>query len=189
MAFLETVTRRPAGGYDDAALTIGSPRCDNAPTSKPKPAQSGGGALVELKSRLPRKADARAAGTSDDVRDRTREIEGFGAVDESAFEDVIQTVMSTSDILLPSGEPVGYVSGSAGRGIRTVAGDEFHRLHSELLNGAQVARTPSNYKGTWFKRIDGTLLGIRESADNGTTIDVIRSDDPGMPPGFKVHHA
>jgi filamentous hemagglutinin len=91
------------------------------------------------------------------------------------------------DILLPNGQPVGYVNTGAGSGIRTVTPDEFGQLQSQLLNGAQPTTTPSGYSGNWYQRSDGTVFGIRESSGSGTTIDVIRSNNPGLPSGFKVH--
>ena len=94
---------------------------------------------------------------------------------------------SMADILLPNGQPVGYVNTGAGAGIRTVAPDQFGQLQSQSLNGAQPTTTPSGYSGTWYQRSDGTVFGIRESSGSGTTIDVIRSNNPGLPSGFKVH--
>ena len=94
---------------------------------------------------------------------------------------------SMGDILLPNGQPIGYVNTGACPGIRTVTPDEFSQLQSQLLNGAQPTTTPSGYSGTWYQRSDGTVFGIRESSGSGTTIDVIRSNNPGLPSGFKVH--
>lgn len=99
----------------------------------------------------------------------------------------VSSPSNMGDILLPNGQPVGYVNTGAGPGIRTVTPDQFGQLQSQLLNGAQPTTTPSGYSGTWYQRSDGTVFGIRESSGSGTTIDVIRSNNPGLPPGFKVH--
>ena len=89
--------------------------------------------------------------------------------------------------MFAGGQPIGYVNTGAGPGIRTVTPDAFSQLQSQLLNGAQPTTTPSGYSGTWYQRSDGTVFGIRESSGSGTTIDVIRSNNPGLPSGFKVH--
>ncbi|WP_345817682.1 filamentous hemagglutinin N-terminal domain-containing protein (plasmid) [Paraburkholderia sp. PREW-6R] len=94
---------------------------------------------------------------------------------------------STSDILVPNGQPVGYVNPGAGPGIRTVTPEQFGQLQSQLLDGATPVTTPSGYAGTWYQRADGTVFGIRTSAGSGTTIDVIKSNNSSLPPGFKVH--
>jgi len=94
---------------------------------------------------------------------------------------------SMADILVPNGQPVGYVNTGAGPGIRTVTPDQFDQLQLQLMNGAQPTTTPSGYSGTWYQRSDGTVFGIRESSGSGTTIDVIRSNNPSLPSGFKVH--
>jgi hypothetical protein len=92
-----------------------------------------------------------------------------------------------SNILMPDGKPVGYVYPGAGPGIRTVSSGQFDQLQSQLMNGATPVTTPSGYAGTRYKTPDGSVFGIRTSAGSGTTIDVIKSNSPTLPPGFKVH--
>jgi hypothetical protein len=94
---------------------------------------------------------------------------------------------SLSDVLLPNGEPVGYVYPGAGPGIRTVTPEQFGQLQSQLMNGATPTTTPPGYAGTWYQMPDGSVFGIRASTGSGTTIDVIKSNDPSLPSGFKVH--
>ncbi|GHU24549.1 hypothetical protein AGMMS50243_27780 [Betaproteobacteria bacterium] len=94
---------------------------------------------------------------------------------------------SMSDILLPNGRPIGYVSKGAGPRIRTVTSNQFGQLQSQLMDGATPVATPSRYTGTWYQRADGTVFGIRTSTGSGTTIDVIKSNNPSLPPGLKVH--
>ena len=92
-----------------------------------------------------------------------------------------------SDILLPNGEPVGYGYPGAGPRIRTVTSEQFGQLQSQLMNGATPIATPSGYVGTWYGMPDGSVFGIRTSTESGTTIDVIKSNNPSLPSGFKVH--
>ncbi len=94
---------------------------------------------------------------------------------------------SISDILLPKGEPVGYVKPGAGQNIQTVTPAQFSQLQSQLMEGSAPVTTPPGYKGTWYQRSDGTVFGLRTSDDSGATIDVIKSNTPSLPSGFKVH--
>lgn len=202
------VTRPQARGYEDSWLERGARERGRESASRRTPAPSGSAALADLRALLSRRANVRIEATYDKVG----EGGALPTFDESEFEGATRAVdkaigrvtstwtaspappgstvspLSTGDILLPNDQPIGYVNGSAGPGIRTVTLNEFRRLQAELLNGAQVAATPLNYSGTWFQRSDGTVFGMRESSDNGITIDVIRSGNPHMPPGFKVHH-
>ena len=92
-----------------------------------------------------------------------------------------------SDILLPNGRPVGYISRGAGASIQTVTRMQFDDIQSRLLDGATSIASPSSYEGAWYLRSDGTVFGVRTSGESGATIDVIQSDNPALPSGFKVH--
>ncbi|ACR30312.1 filamentous hemagglutinin family outer membrane protein [Burkholderia glumae BGR1] len=105
----------------------------------------------------------------------------------SAKEVQATNSTSLSDILLPNGEPVGYVYPGAGPGIRTVTSEQFGQLQSQLMNGATPTTTPPGYAGTWYQMPDGSVFGVRTSTGSGTTIDVIKSNNPSLPSGFKVH--
>jgi hypothetical protein len=95
---------------------------------------------------------------------------------------------SMSDILLPNGQPVGYVNPGAGRQIiRTVTSEQFGELQAQLMAGAKPTITPAGYGGTWYEMSNGSVFGIRTSSSYGTTIDVIKSNHPGLKAGFKVH--
>ncbi|WP_081771952.1 two-partner secretion domain-containing protein [Paraburkholderia nodosa] len=94
---------------------------------------------------------------------------------------------SISDILLPNGEPVGFVKPGAGQNIQTVTSAQFAQIESQLMQGATPVATPSGYNGTWYQMPDGSVFGIRTSQSSGTTIDVIKSNNPSLPSGFKVH--
>ncbi|WP_296709865.1 hypothetical protein [Rhodoblastus sp.] len=94
---------------------------------------------------------------------------------------------SMSDILMPNGEPVGYVYSRARPPTRTVTPEQFEQLRSELMEGAVPAIEQSGYGGVWYQRADGSVFGVRMSKSFGPTIDVIKSNDPDLEPGFKVH--
>ena len=98
-----------------------------------------------------------------------------------------QPPRSLDSILAPGGEPIGAVSGGARPTIRTVSPEEFEAIQSDLLSGAIPVAGPPDYPGVVFERPDGSLIGIRESPQNGTTIDILRSTVPTIPNGFRIH--
>jgi hypothetical protein len=95
--------------------------------------------------------------------------------------------LSMSDILLPNGEPIGYVYPGAEPRTRTVTPEQFEQLQSQLMAGTVPVTERSGYEGVWYQRADGTVFGARMSSKNGLTIDVVKSNNPKLPPGFKVH--
>lgn len=92
-----------------------------------------------------------------------------------------------SDILLPNGQPVGFVKPGAGQNIQTVTSEQFAQIESQLMQGSTPISAPSSYSGTYYQMSDGSVFGIRTSKSSGTTIDVIKSNNPSLPSGFKVH--
>ncbi len=94
---------------------------------------------------------------------------------------------SLDSILAPGGEPIGYAYRGAGDDVRTVSPAEFDALASELLSGAARVRGPDSYDGLVFERLDGSLIGIRNSTRYGRTIDVLKSNSPIIPNGFRIH--
>jgi hypothetical protein len=90
-------------------------------------------------------------------------------------------------ILAPGGVTIGYRIPSAGEEVRTVSPVEFVQVRDQLMAGARPIRTPSDYRGLMFERSDGTSFGLRQSADHGPTIDIIRSTHPLFQGNFKVH--
>jgi RHS repeat-associated protein len=90
-------------------------------------------------------------------------------------------------VLTPSGKPIGTVAPGATPNIRTVSPAEFQTIRSDLLSGAQPVAPPAGYPGTTYQRPDGSIIGIRTSPSSGATIDVIKSNSPSIPNGFKVH--
>jgi hypothetical protein len=80
----------------------------------------------------------------------------------------------TSMILMPHGKPVGYLHGGAKETIRTIISrEEFDLLLTRLVIYATPHRRP-NYSGQSYIRSDGVEIGIRESHNNGPTIDIFR---------------
>lgn len=92
-----------------------------------------------------------------------------------------------ADVLTPGGQPVGSVNPGATSEIRTVTTQDFAKIQTDLLIGASPIPAAPGYIGTWYQRRDGTIVGIRLSQESGITIDVIQSNVPSIPNGFKVH--
>ncbi len=100
------------------------------------------------------------------------------------YEGGSQTLGS---VLAPGGQPVGVVNPGATSNIRTVSPAEFRTIESNLVSGAQPIAGPPTYPGNTYLRPDGTIIGIRTSPDSGPTIDILKSNNPAIPNGFKVH--
>lgn len=94
---------------------------------------------------------------------------------------------SLYDILRPGGQMLGSRQGRASEGTRTVTRAEFSELLESLSPDAQPIPSPRSYDGSWYRRRDGSVFGVRRSKDNGITIDVIRSNHPSVDNGEKVH--
>lgn len=61
-------------------------------------------------------------------------------------------------------------------------------MRNLLIREATEVAKPNSYRGQrTFIRPDGTVFGLRESREHGLTIDILRSHDPNVPNGFKVH--
>jgi hypothetical protein len=70
----------------------------------------------------------------------------------------------------------------------TVPGEEFKRLLRELPRDATAIETPLSYKGIWYRRHDGTVIGIRRSEKHGLTIDIIDAlGDPSLGKKLRLH--
>jgi hypothetical protein len=92
------------------------------------------------------------------------------------------------DLLKPGGKELGIRKPGADEGIRTLQRSDFQKLKSDLLDGAQEVPAPSRYDGKWYQRPDGSVVGVRESAEHGETLEVIRSLDRSvLDNGYKVH--
>jgi filamentous hemagglutinin len=62
------------------------------------------------------------------------------------------------------------------------------RTPSYELDVATPITPPSTYKGDAYQLPDGTIFGLRESTNYGLTIDILKSIDPFIKNGFKVHY-
>ena len=91
------------------------------------------------------------------------------------------------DILMPGGKEIGVRNRGVDDNIRTVSRPQLEQLKDQVLSGAKETAAPPDYLGKWYSRPDGTIIGVRESTTSGTTIDVIKSNDPLLRPGYKVH--
>lgn len=98
-----------------------------------------------------------------------------------------RAIRPLDSVLAPRGEPIGVANPGTRASIRTVSPAEFDAIRSDILSDAVPASAPPSYPGTVFERPDGSLIGIRESLENGTTIDVLRSTSPAIPNGFRIH--
>ena len=113
----------------------------------------------------------------------------FRRLVQRLMRDMAQSREKTLDeVLKPDGIEPGYRRPGAGDDIRTVTREEFGELEKQLLDGAKEVPPAQSYEGRWFLRRDGSIIGIRESADYGRTIDVI---NPGtnstLPNGYRIH--
>lgn len=87
------------------------------------------------------------------------------------------------EALKPGGKLIGTVRKGATEEIRTVTGQEFNQLRSQLMNmGAKQVEKPG-YPGSWYELPSGGGFGVRE-AKSGQTLDF---DLPGYLKGLKVH--
>ncbi|MGO4572280.1 hypothetical protein [Microvirga sp. 2TAF3] len=91
------------------------------------------------------------------------------------------------DAIVPNGQWIGAREGRATIGTRTVPTSEFKELLEAVLPGAQVVQSPVGYQGRWYRQPDGSVFGIRWSEQHGVTFDIIRSNNPLVRNGDKVH--
>ena len=94
---------------------------------------------------------------------------------------------TTRDILAPGGQPIGTRHRGASDEVRTTSSPHFDEIYSELKSGSKPAEPPRHYDGSAFERFDGIVIGERVSEQHGRTLEVLRSNDPLLPQGFKVH--
>ena len=95
---------------------------------------------------------------------------------------------SLDDVLGPGGNVVGRQSKGAARPVRLVDRAQFDDLLHELTRGAKEVTPAENYLGLWYRRADGTTVGVRRSKKSGYTIDIIDSlNNPNLVPGMGIH--
>jgi len=92
------------------------------------------------------------------------------------------------DLLKPGGKEPGVRNPGVRKGIRTIEQSEFDKLKSDILDGAKEVTPPQDYDGKAYQRLDGTVVGVRQSVENGETLDVLKSSDETiLKNGYKVH--
>ena len=91
------------------------------------------------------------------------------------------------ELVRPGGREIGERNRGAGDEVQTLPSRDFKKLETQLLDGAQQVPSPPDYMGTWYRRFDGMVIGVRQSPDHGTTIEVIQGMTSGLPNGYKVH--
>jgi len=94
---------------------------------------------------------------------------------------------SLREILAPQGYLVGYRYPGAGPDARTVTPAEFENIRTNLMVGARQVEPDARYEGVWYKREDGAIFGLRLSADQGLTLDVVQSNHPLIRDGLRIH--
>lgn len=118
----------------------------------------------------------------------TREAEArYVALANAGHDDSFprRDAPTTSDVL--RAEVGGSPRPGASQATRTVSPTRFEEIRLELMGGAQRMGPDPRYEGVIYRRSDGSEIGLRISEDHGLTIDVLRSHDPLVPHGFKVH--
>ena len=68
---------------------------------------------------------------------------------------------------------------------RIVTPAECENIRLELMGG-RMGPDP-RYDGVIYRREDGSEIGLRISRDHGLTLDVLRSNDPLIRNGFRIH--
>ncbi|CCB65615.1 phage portal protein [Hyphomicrobium sp. 802] len=92
------------------------------------------------------------------------------------------------DLLKPGGKELGIRRGGATSGIRTINRSDFEKLKADLLDGTTEVPARPAYTGKWFRRSDGSIVGVRTSEQHGETLEVIKSlDGSTLGNGYKVH--
>jgi RHS repeat-associated protein len=85
---------------------------------------------------------------------------------------------SPSSVLMPGGNPIGWIEGGADDLVRTVSKTDFDRVVGNLLNQSQEV-VKQNFPGRWFKLADDAgEWGLRMSRDSGATLQLMVKDVP-----------
>jgi hypothetical protein len=89
--------------------------------------------------------------------------------------------------LRPGGQLIGRREGRASPRIRTCSPEDFSGLLEAVSPGAQQVPSRPGYDGLSYRQPGGSEFGLRWSDRYGLTYDVIKSNDPVIVPGLKVH--
>lgn len=85
------------------------------------------------------------------------------------------------------GRSLSWREGRAGEDVETVSKSDFPMILGRLMRGTVETSPPSSYPGRLFLRTDGTAIGLRNSVENGVTVDVFHNDGIGLRILRKVH--
>lgn len=102
----------------------------------------------------------------------------------------LQELRAREPVCRPIGETSPLSSGARGGssdGTYTIPTSEFRELLVTVTPGSQIISSPAGYLGQWYRQPDGSIFGVRWSERYGVTLDVIRSNNPLVPNGYKVH--
>ena len=95
-----------------------------------------------------------------------------------------EIAQSLRNILIKEGKYIGNVVRSAGEEVRTVGKVEYQSIRSALMKLNPIKVKNNSYNGDWYQLLDGSAFGIRNSVENGETIDIAAQ---GFLKGFKIH--
>jgi hypothetical protein len=114
-----------------------------------------------------------------EARERLLEIDSEGAIPRAK---------TLKELGTSEGRLVWKKSKGGGVDTVTVPGEEFRRMLRELPRDAVEIEAPPRYNGVWYRRHDGTTIGIRRSEKHGLTIDLIDTlGDPLLGKKLRIH--
>ena len=120
----------------------------------------------------------------------TREAEArFIALSRAGYDAPypLRDAPTTAEVLVPGGRAVGYQMPGSSEDVRTVTPEQFESIRVDLMGGSRRIEPDARYDGVWYLRQDRSAFGLRISGDHGMTLDVIESNHPLIPPGFRIH--
>lgn len=78
------------------------------------------------------------------------------------------------EICRPNGEWIGERFGRARGDVTTVDSSTFKSIWQELSAGARPLPSNGRYERVWYETVGGGIVGLRNSEDNGWTLDLAR---------------
>jgi len=143
----------------------------------------------------PQSLTSRDSATNMDVMIRAKEAETreadarFIALSRAGQDDAYprRDAPTTAEVLAPHGQFVGGRMPNVPETTRTLAPGQFEEIRFELMGGARRVEPGADYDGVWYRRQDGSVVGLRMSRDHGLTLEVIESNHPLVNQRFKVH--
>ena len=81
----------------------------------------------------------------------------------------------------------GYKNKGAGNDVITVNNGEFSQIKAELMSNIKGTPKPLGKNGMVYETKDGGKFVIRQSNNNGETIDIINAESYGLPKSFRIH--